>query len=99
MTTISILETLLYQLSALFFYPVILSLFFLLGRSFYGLGLFAREGWLRIRRPDVMIQRAMEAIEALPAGRDPRTELLLTEIIHDTQQGGHRLIKRARYRI
>ena len=99
MTTISILETLLYQLSALFFYPVILSLFFLLGRSFYSLGLFAREGWLRIRRPDVMIQRAMEAIEALPAGRDPRTELLLTEIIHDTEQGGQRLIQRARYSI
>ena len=99
MTLFSILETLLYQLSALFFYPVIVSLFFLLGRCFYSLGLFAREGWHRVRRPNARLVTAMEAILVLPSGNDLRTELSLTEIINDFEQAAQRPIQRARYSI
>lgn len=45
-----ILEQGLYWLSTLFFYPVVLALFLLLAKTFYDLGLFAKEAFLQLRQ-------------------------------------------------
>ncbi len=91
------LESFLYQLSALFFYPVILALFFLLARIFYSLGLFCREGWLRLRKPDAILFPSATSIRTIPAGQT--LEIELAAILLKTEQDGERSIQRARYSI
>lgn len=97
MNTLRMLEAFLYQLSAVFFYPVILGLFFLLGRSFYSLGLFCREGWGRLRQPDVLLASYAKAIESLPVSG--MMELQLAAILQQAEEKSNRYIQRARYSI
>ncbi len=94
-----LMEGFLYRLSALFFYPVIFFLFFLLARVFYSLGMFCREGWLRLWRREEVLAPVAAAIRELSAGDVFETELRLTEIIQQAEQKNSMAIQRARYSI
>lgn len=92
------LETFLYQLSALFFYPVILALLILLGRLFYSLGNFCREAFQRVRGRG-LISRFAGSIRNLPEGEPRQRELALAELLRAAEQRSVRPIQQARYSV
>jgi biopolymer transport protein ExbB/TolQ len=115
MNILSLVEGLLYRLSTIFFYPVILGLFFLLGRIFYSLGVFCQEGWGRFKHGAAVLTPYKRMIDALPVdtstaapgmdagvfsgARSARLELRLADILQEAELKSNRSIQRARYSI
>lgn len=93
-----ILESALYILSSLFFYPVILALFFLLGKIFYGLGGFAKEYYLRSKNQSHYTAPYLEQINGFDA-KDTGLEIELHSVLEQAEQKGFLALQASRYSV
>lgn len=95
----NILDTILYGLSSLFFYPVIAVLLFLLVKIFFSLGLFCKEYWHRSRDGKYFTAPYIAALNEVNSATAGETELALQTILHRAEQSAERPIREARYSI
>lgn len=98
MNIFKILESALYILSNLFFYPVILALFFLLGKVFYGLGSFAKEYYLRSKNNGHFTLPYLDSINGF-SNKDESLEIELHSVLEQAEQKGFLHIQSSRYSV
>lgn len=98
MEAFKIVETVLYLLSNLFFYPVIIALFFLLARICYNLGNFSKEYWLRSRTPGYFTIPFLQKIDAFD-DTDIAIEIELHSVLEQAEQKGFLAIQSSRYSV
>jgi biopolymer transport protein ExbB/TolQ len=99
MDVLKILESLLYQLSNLVIYPVIIALFLLVGRVIYTSGVFCREYWLRSRSPQFFTQPFINEINAISPDDVAITEIELNHVLEQAGQKSSQQIQAARYSV
>ncbi|UCJ09788.1 MotA/TolQ/ExbB proton channel family protein [Chitinophaga pendula] len=93
------LDTILYGLSSLFFFPVIAVLLFLLVKIFYSLGLFCKEYWRRSRNEGYFTAPYIAALKTVEVPGREEAELALQRILHQAEQSAERSIREAKYSI
>ena len=93
------LESLLYLLSNLIIYPVIISLFLLLGWVIYTSGLFCAESWQRYRSPDWFTLAFRRKIVAIQKTEPAVVEIELNHVLEQAEQKSHQQIQAARYSV
>jgi len=93
-----ILESSLYVLANVFIYPVIIALFFLLGKIFYSLGSFAKEYYRRSRNPRYYSSPFIEQINAIDA-EDKMLEIELNVVLEKAEQKSFLAIQSSRYSV
>jgi len=99
MNTLQFLDSLLYLLSDLVIYPVIITLFILLGWVIYSSGLFCREYWQRSRSADFFTQSFNQEIAAITIKDVALAEIQLNHVLEQARQKSHQLIQSARYSV
>lgn len=93
------LESLLYLLSNLVIYPVLISLFLLVGWVIYTLGLFSREYWQRSRSADWFTKPFSREIYAIQAKEPAIVEIELNHVLEQAEQKSHQQIQASRYSV
>src|ERR1700754_3011159 len=88
-------ETILYTLSTLFFYPVIVVLLFLLAKVVYDLGQFCKELWRRWKTPAYRVAPFIAQMTA----QEKTSELTLQTILQQFEISAQRKIRAAGYSI
>lgn len=99
MDLLKILESLLYTLSNLVIYPVLIALFFLLGKVIYGSGTFCREYWLRSRSPKFFTQPFIREMNDIEADDAAIVEIGLNHVLEQAEQKSMQQIQAARYSV
>ncbi len=92
------LEAGLYLLSSLFFYPVILVLIYLLGRTIFSVGVFCKELWLRLKNPGYFTKTFSAQISSL-GHADKSLEIELHAVLEQAEQKSFQDIQSARYNV
>lgn len=99
MNTLKLLDSLLYTLSGLFIYPVIIALFLLLAIVIFSTGTFCKEYWCRNRNKLFFIQPFIDQIYALDTANQAELEIKLNHVLEQAEQKSYRAIHSARYSV
>ncbi|WP_419802119.1 MotA/TolQ/ExbB proton channel family protein [Mucilaginibacter sp.] len=99
MDLLKILESLLYTLSNLVIYPVLVTLLFLLGKVIYGSGVFCREYWLRSKSPAFFIGQFINEINNMRPDDASIVEIELNHVLEKAGQKSMQQIQAARYSV
>lgn len=92
------LEKALYLLSKLFFYPVIICLFILLGYVFFAIGGFAKEAYIRWRHPGHYIKPFLTALQTeRESTLEDEYEAYLDNILIESKKKNNYKLSAARY--
>lgn len=92
------LETALYLLSKLFFYPVVICLFILLAHVFFATGGFAREAFIRWKNETYYFAPFLVALQNKPAyEHSDQYEAHLENILLESRERNNKKISAARY--
>lgn len=99
MDALHFLETLLYQLSNLVIYPVVVCLLLLLGKVIYSTGLFCREYWQRRGDQHFFTEQYRREIAAIQCEDPTVVEIELNHVLEKAGQKSHQPIQAARYSV
>ena len=99
MDLLKLLDSLLYLLSELFIYPVVIALFVLLGRVIFNTGVFCKEYWLRSRKPQVFTDPFKTKINSFDLANKSVLEIELNHVLEQAEQKSFKQIQSARYSV
>ncbi|MEX2595194.1 MAG: MotA/TolQ/ExbB proton channel family protein [Anditalea sp.] len=98
MQTFQFLENALFLLSKIFFYPVVIFLFALLAYTFFSMGAFLKEAYLRWKNPDHYVGPFLTALHKTPTYTlIDRYEVYLNDVLSDSRKRNNQKIQAARY--